>query len=579
MVTTASAGERSPARWQRLLPGLVVLRHYERAWLRGDVVGGVTVAAYLVPQVMAYATLAGLDPVVGLWATIGPLLVYLLLGSSRELSVGPESTTALMTAAAIAGLSGGLAPERVADIAAALAICVGLVALLGWVARLGFLADLLSKPVLIGFMTGIAVLMVTSQLGAISGISIEADNPYGEVVAFLTGLGGVHLPTLLLGVAGLVLLFVLRAVAPKVPGTLVFVALAALASWLFDLGGRGVALVGEVPRGLSVPGLPDVTGLDLAPLLVAAVGVALVAYSDMVLVGRSFAAGRGEQIDPRQEFLALGATNLAAGLSAGMPVSCSGSRVAVGHAAGTRTQLHALVAAAAIIAVMFVGGPVLALFPKAALAAVVVHAGIRLVDVADWRRLARFRHSELVLAVLTALGVMFLGVLVGIGIAVGLSVLDLLRRLARPHDGILGRAPGVAGMHDIDDYPDAVQVPGLVVYRYDAPLFFANADNFIHRALDAVDTATSPARWLLINAEANVEVDLTAVDALVTLHEELDKRGVVLALARVKQDLRDQLARAGIIDLVGEQFIFATLPTAEEAYEQWALEHPAGPTG
>lgn len=580
MVTSAAiTPQQARPAWQRLLPGIDVLRHYDRTWLRGDVIGGVTVAAYLVPQVMAYATLAGLDPVVGLWATVAPLLVYVVLGSSRQLSIGPESTTALMTAAAIAGLVGGLGPDRVADAAAALAIGVGLVAVLGWMARLGFLADLLSKPVLVGFMTGIAVLMITSQLDAVTGIAIDARTPYGEIAQFFGGLGEAHLPTVIVGAAGLALLFLLALVAPKVPGPLVFVALAALASWLFGLGRRGVALVGEVPRGLPTLGIPDVDGIDLGALAVAAVGITLVGYSDMVLVGRSFAAKRGERTDPRQEFLALGAANIAAGLSAAMPVSCSGSRVAVGDAAGVRTQVHSLVAAAVIVLVMFFGGPVLAAFPDAALGAVVIYAAVRLIDLADWRRIAGFRRSELALAVLTALGVMVFGVLQGIGIAIALSILNLLRRLARPHDGILGRAPGVPGMHDIDDYPDAVQVPGLVVYRYDAPLFFANADNFIHRALDAVDTAPTPARWLLINAEANVDVDVTAVEALETLHGELGTRGVILALARVKQDLRDQLEAAGIIALIGDGFIFETLPTAEKAYDEWAGQHPDDPSG
>lgn len=574
-----AAAAPDAARWHRLLPGVQVLRHYDRSWLRGDVIGGATVAAYLVPQVMAYATLAGLDPVVGLWATLAPLLVYTVLGSSRQLSVGPESTTALMTGAAVAALAGGLGADRVADVAAALAIAVGLVAVLGWLARLGFLADLLSKPVLVGFMTGIAVVMVTSQLDSVSGISINAATPFGETAQFLSGLNTAHPPTLIVGGAGLVLLLVLRRLAPRWPGPLVFVGLAALASWLFELGGRGVALVGQVPRGLPTPGLPNMAGLDLAELAIAAVGITLVGYSDMVLVGRSFAARRRQRTDPQQEFLALGAINLASGLSAGMPVSCSGSRVAVADAAGARTQLHSLVAAALIVVVMFLGGPVLATFPDAALGAVVIYAAIRLVDLADWRRIAGFRRSELALAVLTALAVMGLGVLQSIAVAVGLSILDLLRRLARPHDGILGRAPGVPGMHDIDDYPGAVQVPGLVVYRYDAPLFFANADNFVAGALDAVDTAPTPARWLLINAEANIDVDLTAVEALERLHRDLAGRGVVLALARVKQDLRDQLQAAGIIDLVGDGFIFETLPTAERAYDRWSRRHPDAESG
>lgn len=575
MVNPATAaGAREPLS-RTLLPGIHVLRHYQRGWLRGDVVGGITVAAYMVPQVMAYAVVAGLDPVVGLWACIGPLFAYALLGTSRRLSIGPESTTALMTAVAITGLAGQLGPERGRDVAAALALATALLCLVGWVARLGFLADLLSKPVLVGFMTGIALLMITSQLDEVTGVDTRSSTPWGEVALLLGNLGQTHLLTTAIAVAGLVMLFGLRAVSDRIPGPLVYVALAALASWLFDLGARGVELVGAIPQGLPTPGVPDLSGIGIPSLLVAALGVTMVAYSDVTLVGRSFASKGGERVNANQEFLALGAANLTAGLSSAFPVSCSGSRTALGDATGVRTQWHSVVAALAVVLVLFVGGPVLAVFPSAALGAVVIYAAIRMVDVRDWARLARFRRSEVVLAVLTVVGVVAFDVLRGIVIAVGLSVLTLFARLARPHDGVLGRAPGVAGMHDIDDYPDAEQVPGLVVYRYDAPLFFANADNFITRALAAVDSAPTPARWLLINAEANVEVDITAVDTLRSLKQELDDRGVVLAMARVKQDLRVQLDAAGFIDLVGDQFIFPTLPTAEEAYARWSREHPA----
>ena len=564
------------ARWQRLLPGIAVLRHYDRSWLRGDLVGGLTVAAYAVPQVMAYAVVAGLPPVVGLWAVAGPMLAYVVFGTSRQLSVGPESTTSLMTAAGIAGLVGAVGPERVRDLAAALALAMAAICLIGWVARLGFLADLLSRPVLVGYMTGIAVLMITSQLEAITGIPVDADSPYGEVAAAVSGWAEAHWPTMVISGAGLVLLFTLRRFAPKVPGALAFVLLAALASWLLGLGDRGVQLVGQIPRGLPDLGVPDLTGIPLGALFAAAIGVTAVGYSDVVLTGRSFASRRGDKIDSNQEMLALGAANLTVGLSGGFPVSCSGSRTALGDAMGTRTQLHSVVAAAFVVATIFVFGPVLALFPRAALGAVVVYAAVGLIEVGEWRRIARFRRSELVLALLTSAGVLTFGVLQGIGIAVALSILDLLRRLARPHDGILGRVPGLAGMHDVDDYPDAEQVPGLVVYRYDAPLFFANAENFIRRALRAVDQASPKARWLLINAEANVEIDLTAVDVLRTLDDELKARGVELALARVKQDMREDLKAAGFLEVVSDDHIFPTLPTAVAGYEAWARANPQG---
>ena len=564
----------------RLAPGLVTLRRYERAWLRGDVLAGVTVAAYLVPQVMAYAEVAGLPAVVGLWATIGPLLVYAFLGSSRQLSVGPESTTALMTAAAVGAMGAG-DPERYASLAAALAIAVSAVCLLGWAGRLGFLADLLSRPVLVGYMAGIAVLMVVSQLGKLTGMSVHGDTPVQEVGYVLTHLDQVEPAPLLLGTSVAVLLLLAQRYRPHWPNPLIAMLGATAVVAAFDLDQRGIDLVGAIPAGLPAPGLPDVDLATMAELLLPAIGVAVVGYSDNMLTGRAFGFRHHERIDANQEFLALGAANLSAGVFQGFPVSSSGSRTVIGDALGCRSQLYSLVALTMVLATMFLLDPLLAAFPSAALGGVVVYAAIRLVDVGELRRIAGFRRSELFLAVATIASVLLLGVLAGIAVAIGLSILDLLRRVARPHDGILGYVPGVPGMHDVDDYPDARPVPGLVVYRYDSPLFFANADDFRRRALAAVEEATPPAEWFLLNAEANTEVDLTGVDALEELRRTLADRGVVFAMARVKQDLRDDLDAAGFVERVGPERIFMTLPTAVEAYVQAYVERhgtpPAGP--
>lgn len=560
-------------------PGLATLLRYQRGWLRGDVLAGVTVAAYLVPQVMAYAEVAGLPAVVGLWAIVGPLLVYAALGSSRQLSIGPESTTALMTAAAIGALGSGDA-ERYASLAAALAIAVGLVSLLGYVGRLGFLADLLSRPVLVGYMAGIAVLMVVSQLGKLSGMPVEGDTPLDQTWYTLTHLSEVEPATVAIAAAVLALLLLGQRFAPRWPNPLIVMLLAAGAVAALDLGRYGVALVGEIPAGLPVPGLPDVDPAVVLELLVPAIGVAIVAYSDNVLTGRAFASRHRERVDANQEFLALGAANLAAGLMHSFPVSSSGSRTVLGDALGSRTQLYSLVSLAVVLVTMFFLDPVLAAFPLAALGGVVVFAAIRLVDVGELRRIARFRRSELFLALATTVSVLVLGVLAGIGVAIGLSILDLLRRVARPHDGILGYVPDVAGMHDVDDYPLAQQVPGLVVYRYDSPLIFANAENFTQRALAAVDDSPHPVEWFLLNAEANTEVDFTGVEALEDVRRTLTDRGIVFAMARVKEDLRADLRGGGFLDRVGEERIFPTLPTAVVAYEQaYRARHGEPPPG
>jgi sulfate permease, SulP family len=562
-----------------LLPGLLRLRSYERGWLRGDVLAGVTVAAYLIPQVMAYAEVAGLPPVAGLWAILGPLIVYAVVGSSRQLSVGPESTTALMTASVVAPLAVG-DPARYAALAAALALIVGGLCLVGWLARLGFLADLLSHPVLIGYLAGIAVVMIVSQLTKVTGVPVEGGSLVAEVGSFLGALDRAHLPTLILAAAVLVFLVLGARLAPKAPVQLIGMLIAAGAVAAFSLQDLGIQVVGDIPAGLPTPGLPAVTVADLTALLLPAVGVTIVAYTDNVLDARAFAIRNNYRIDTNQELLALGTINLSAGVLQGFPVSSSASRTVIADALRSRSQLYSLIALAVVVATLLVGRAVLAAFPTAALGAIVVYAALRLIDLGEFRRIARFRRSELVLALATTAAVLLLGVLYGVLAAVALSILDLLRRVARPHDGILGYAPGVAGMHDIDDYPDAKLVPGLVVYRYDAPLFFANAENFQQRALAAVDASPTPVEWFVLNAEANVEVDLTAIDTLDELRAELDGQGIVFALARVKQDLRDDLVAAGFVDRVGEDRIFPTLPTAVQGYVAWYTDrHGEPPTG
>ncbi|TCN31150.1 high affinity sulfate transporter 1 [Kribbella orskensis] len=542
--------------------GIATLRHYQVGWLRTDVLAGVTVAAYLVPQVMAYAQVAGLPAVTGLWAALGPLLVYFLLGSSRLLSMGPESTTALMTAAAIGPLAAG-DPTRYAMLAAVLALLVGGVFLVAWLARLGFLADLLSKPVLVGYMAGIAVIMVTGQLGRLTGVKVTGDSSLEEIASVARQIGSWHAPTVALSVAVLALLLVAARWLPRLPGPLIVVVLASVLVWATGLD---VKLVGAVPSGIPVPELPQPAAGDLRLLLLPALGVALVGYTDTVLTGRAFALRHRERINPDRELLAMGVGNLSSGLLRGFPISSSGSRTAIADATRAKTQVYSLVTAAVVMMTLLFAGPLLSTFPSAALGALVVFAGLRLIDLPEFRRFAAFRRTELLIALATTAGVVALDVLYGVLVAVALSVLDVLRRVARPHDGILGIVPGIAGMHDVDDYPDARPIPGLVVYRYDSPLFFANAEDFRRRALAAVDSAEQPVRWLLLNAEANVEIDITAIDALDALRQELADRGVVLAMARVKQDLADDLAAARFLDRLGRDQVFFTLPTAVQAF-------------
>jgi sulfate permease, SulP family len=559
-----------------LLPGLASLRGYQRSWLRGDVVAGVTVAAYAVPQVMAYAELAGLPAVVGLYAILVPLVVYALLGSSRQLSVGPESTTALLTAAAIAPLAAG-DPVRYAALTALLCLLVAAYCVVAWGLRLGFVADLLSRPVLVGYLTGVAVTMIVGQLGTLSGVDVDRGSVTERLASFGANIDTLDVVTTGLSLGTLALLLAIQHWFPRAPGPLIVVlgasALVAVLGWT-----DRVAVVGTVPLGLPEVAVPDVAVSDIGLLALPALGLMIVGYTDNVLTARSFANRRREEIDANAELLALGASNLGAGLTQGMPVSSSGSRTALGSAAGSRTQVYSLVMLAAVVITLLLFRPVLEYFPLAALGALVVYAALRLIDLPAFGQLWRFRSTELALALATTVAVLALDILTGVLVAVGLSVVELLYRVARPHDAIEGLVPGLAGMHDVDDYPDAQTIPGLVVYRYDSPLFFANAADFRRRAVAAVDEVAAsdgPVRWLLLNVESNVEIDSTAVAALEELRLQMADRGVLLALARVKQDLAVQLARGGFLQRIGTERVFPTLPTALEGYHEWAEQLPS----
>ncbi len=552
------------------MPGLTRLLSYRREWLRGDVLAGLTVAAYLIPQCMAYGELAGVEPVAGLWAILPPMIIYTIFGSSPQLSVGPESSTAVMTAVAIAPLAAARSDTYI-SFAALLAIIMGLVCIAGYLARLGFLANLLSKPILIGYMAGIALIMIGGQLGKIGKIEIEADAFLGQLSEFLSKLSLVHSPTLILGILILLFLFAFQRRFPNLPIPLITVLLSTVAVAIFNLDQRGVAVVGEIPAGLPHLAIPQMSVQDLSSLIASAVGISLVGYSDNVLTARAFANLNHYKIDANQELLALGLTNLGNGLMQGFPISSSGSRTVLGDSVGSKSQLFSLVAMVAVILVLLFLRPVLALFPKVALGAIVIYAATKLIDVSEFIRLYRFRRSEFILALVTTLAVLMTDILVGVGIAVSLSVIELFSRVAYPHDAVLGQVPDLAGLHDIDDWEDVTTIPGLVIYRYDAPLCFANAENFKQRALEAIEAETTSVEWFVLNMEANVEIDITAIDMLFELSAELASKNITFALARVKQDLYLELERAGFLKHITKEYIYPTLPTAIAAFEQRKL--------
>jgi sulfate permease, SulP family len=548
-------------------PNLQRLLSYQHQWLPKDILAGLTVAAYLIPQCMAYGELAGVEPVAGLWAILPPMILYTIFGSSPQLSIGPESSTAVMTAVAIAPLAAAKTDSYLA-LAALLAMLTGLVCVVAYIAKLGFLADLLSKPILIGYMAGIALIMIGGQLGKIGKIGIEANSFFGQIREFSTQLSLIHLPTMILGICVLIFLFVFGRSFPNLPIPLIAVLLSTLAVAVFQLNERDVAIVGEIPAGLPQFALPQISIEHLTSLVASAVGISIVGYSDNVLTARAFANRNNYKIDANQELLALGIANLGNGLMQGFPISSSGSRTVIGDSLGSKSQLFSLVAMITVIFVLLFLRPVLALFPQAALGAIVIYAATKLIEISEFIRLYRFRRSEFLLAVVTTVAVLATDILVGVGIAVSLSVIELFSRVARPHDAVLGEVPNLAGLHDIEDWQGAKTIPGLVIYRYDAPLCFANAENFKQRSLNAIEAETTTVEWFVLNMEANVAIDITAIDMLFELRDELAAQNITFAMARVKQDLYLQLERAGFLKDTSAEHIYPTLPTAIAAFHQ-----------
>lgn len=555
--------------------GLNRLLHYRRRDLRGDLVGAVTVTAYLIPQVMAYASIAGVPPQTGLLVVVVSMTIYALVGSSRLLSVGPESTTALMTAAVLAPLAAGDSARYLA-LSATLALLVGAYALLAGVLRLGFIGELLSKPVLIGYLAGVAVIMMISQLDTVTGISAAGGTAVEGIASFASNAGdmGVHIPTLIVGASVTVLLLLLTPRFPKLPIPL-FVMLAATALVaVLDLASQGVETVGTVSSDGLRLGLPSLATSDLSLLLLPALGILIVGYTDNIVTARAFASRHGHRIHNNQEFLGLGAANVGASLTGGFPVSSSASRTVIAEASGARTQLYSIVTAGLVVVSVLLFSRIIGAFPTAALGGLVIYAAIRLIDVREFRRLWRFRKREFLLAIGALIGVLVFDILYGVLAAVALSVIELLTRVARPHAAVLGRADEVAGWHDIDDYPTAAQIPGLLVFRYDSPLFFANAEDFSRRCRHAIEEASPPPQWFLLNMEGITEVDITGVDALEDVRSFCEERGIVMALDHVKSEVWRQIERHGVGVRIGRRFVFPTHPTAVEAFEEWQQQPP-----
>jgi high affinity sulfate transporter 1 len=541
---------------------------YRRQWLRRDVVAGLVLSALLVPQGMAYAELAGLPAVTGLYTSILCLTGYALLGPSKVLVLGPDSSLGPMIAATILPLVGADGdPARAVVLASALAVLTGLLMLGAAAGRLGFIADLLSKPTIVGYMNGLALTILVGQIPKLLGFSVDADTFLGECWAVVEGIfgGDVVAAAAGIGLLSLVLILVLNRWVPKIPAVLVAVVAAIAASVLLDLASRGVKVVGELPQGLPSFTLPAVGLSDLGLLLAGAVGITLVALADTISTATSFAERRGEQVDGNREMAGIGAANVAAGLFQGFPVSTSGSRTAVAEQSGARTQV-AGVTGALTIAVMLLAFPsVLADLPQPTLGALVIAASLSLTDVAGMLRLRGQRRADFLISLTAFLGVALLGVLPGILIAIMISVGDVFRRIWMPHRATLGRTEGVPGLHDVSTHPDSRVLPGCPVYRFDSPLIFANAETFRDdvRRLAAADPRP---HWIVVAAEPISDVDTTAGDVLEQLVQALDEQGTTLVFAEMKGTVLDRLRGFGLEHLTAPEHFQPSLNSALRAY-------------
>ena len=551
------------------LPGIALVRDYQRSWLSHDLIAGLVLTALLVPQGMAYAELAGLPPVTGLYTTVLALLAYALFGPSRILVLGPDSALGPLIAAALLPLIGAEGdPTRAVALASALALLMGLVCVLAGVAKIGRIAELLSKPVRVGYLNGIALVVVVGQLPKLFGFSTDATGFFDEVRAFVEGVKSddTVAASLVIGLVSLAVILGFRHWLPKVPGVLVAVVGATLTVVVFDLVAQGVKVVGEVPAGFPTPAIPDVSLSDLKTLAFAAVGMAFVTLADTSALSRSLAAKRGDDVDPNHEIAALGAANIAAGLFQGFPVSASASRTAVAEDTGARTQLTGVVGAAAIVLILVAFNDIVANLPNSTLAAIVIAAALSLFDLATLRWLWQVRRSEFVLSMAALLGVALVGVLEGIVIAILLSLADFVRRAWRPYDAVLGRLPDKHGYHDVDRHTDATQIPGLVIYRFDAPIFFANADFFEESVKASIANRDDPIRRVIVAAEPITDIDTTGADMLADLLGDLELIGTDLVFAELKGPMKDLLVRYELYARIGHERFHPTLGTAIDVY-------------
>ena len=561
-------------RWTRWLPGLQTLGHYQAAWLPRDLVAGLVLTTMLVPVGIAYAVASGVPGIYGLYATIVPLLAYALFGPSRILVLGPDSSLAAVILAVVLPLSGG-EPMRAVALASMMAVVSGLVCILIGVLRLGFVTELLSKPIRYGYMNGIALTVLISQLPKLFGISIDGGGPVRDVTQLITAVldGKVNWVAFAVGASTLAAILLLKRFH-RVPGLLLAVVGATVAVGVLGLDqDAAVKVLGPLPQGLPSFTLPWIGLADLGQVVIGGCAVAMVAFADTSVLSRTYAARTRTRVDPNQEMIGLGVANLAGGLFQGFPISSSSSRTPVAEAAGAQTQLTGVVGAVAVALLLVLAPDLLQHLPNSALAAVVIASAFGLFEFDDLRRIFRIQRWEFWLSVVCFAGVALLGVIPGIGLAIVIAVVEFLWDGWRPHHAVLGRVDGIRGYHDIKRYPAARLIPGLVLFRWDAPLFFANAELFNASVLEAVAQSPTPVRRIVVSAEPVTSVDVTSADVLAELAQKLREAGVELRFAEMKDPVKDKLKRFELLERLGAASFYPTLGAAVDAYlEEHAVD-------
>jgi len=555
--------------WLHWLPGIRILRSYKREWLRQDVLAGIVLSAMLVPVGIAYAEASGIPGIYGLYATIFPLLGYALFGPSRILILSPDSALAAVILAVVLPLSAGDSNRAVA-MAGMMAIVSGIVCIAAGLAHLGFVIELLSKPIRYGYMNGIALTVFLSQLPKMFGFSISVEGPLRRMWAIVKAIvaGETRGVTLLIGVITLVAILLFKR-WPRVPGVLLAVVGATVAVAICDLGAKfGVSIIGPLPQGLPSPSIPLIDAAAITQVLIGGFTVALISVADNSVLSRVYSIKTGARVDPNQEMVGLGAANIASGLFQGFPVSSSSSRTAVAEESGAKTQLAGVVGAIAIALLLLLAPNLLQNLPHTALAAVVIAAAIGMVEVADLRRIYRIQRWEFWLSMVCFAGVATLGAIPGIAVAIVIAVIEFLWAGWRPHSAVLGRVDQVQGYHDITRYEHVRRIPGLVLFRWDAPLFFANAELFCDRVQHAIADSPTPVRRLVVAAEPVTSVDVTAADAILELDKTLHASGIELCFAEMKDPAKDKLKRFGLYTLLGEDRFFSTIGEAVHRYRE-----------